>query len=132
MGAAGAPPARTAAVPPRGPAPVIVPPVLDGIFHVLRTGCQWQAAPPEFGSGNSPHRYFQRWQKRGVFRSLWRNARHKYDALVGMDWDWQSLDGTMTKAPLGGKKDGQEPDRPGQDRDQAVDPDGRPGGAVGG
>ena len=34
--------------------------VLDGIFYVLRTGCQWKAVPPEFGSGSSPHRYFQR------------------------------------------------------------------------
>jgi transposase len=27
--------------------------VLDGIFYVLRTGCQWKALPPEFGSGSS-------------------------------------------------------------------------------
>ncbi len=44
--------------------------VLDGIFYVLRTGCQWKAVPPEFGSGSSLHRYFQRWVKRGVFKDL--------------------------------------------------------------
>jgi len=33
--------------------------VLDGIFYVLRTGCQLKAVPPEFGSGISLHRYFQ-------------------------------------------------------------------------
>ena len=33
--------------------------VIDGIFYVLRTGCQWKAAPREFGSGSSLHRYFQ-------------------------------------------------------------------------
>ena len=44
--------------------------VLDGIFYVLRTGCQWKAAPPEFGSGSSLHRYFQRWTRRGVFKNL--------------------------------------------------------------
>ena len=44
--------------------------VLDGIFYVLRTGCQWKAAPPEFGSGSSLHRYFQAWVKRGVFEDL--------------------------------------------------------------
>ena len=43
--------------------------VLDGIFYVLRTGCQWKAAPKAFGSGSSLHRYFQRWRKRGVFDS---------------------------------------------------------------
>jgi len=44
--------------------------VMDGIFFVLRTGCQWKAVPKGFGSGSSLHRYFQRWQKRGVFRDL--------------------------------------------------------------
>jgi transposase len=44
--------------------------VLDGLFYVLRTGCQWKAAPKEFGSGSSLHRYFQKWVKRGVFRHL--------------------------------------------------------------
>ena len=32
--------------------------VIDGIFYVLRTGCQWKALPPEFESGCSAHRYF--------------------------------------------------------------------------
>ena len=44
--------------------------VMDGIFYVLRTGCQWKAVPKGFGSGSSLHRYFQRWLKRGVFRDL--------------------------------------------------------------
>jgi transposase len=44
--------------------------VFDGIFYVLRTGCQWKAVPPEFGSGSSLHRYFQRWVRRGLFRRL--------------------------------------------------------------
>lgn len=44
--------------------------VLGGIFYVLRTGCQWKAAPAEFGSGSSLHRYFQDWVRRGVFKML--------------------------------------------------------------
>ena len=44
--------------------------VLDCIFYVLRTGCQWKAVPPEFGSGSSLHRYFQCLVKRGVFKKL--------------------------------------------------------------
>ena len=46
--------------------------LLAGIFYVLRTGCQWNAAPQEFGSGKTLHRYFQRWTRRGVFKKLWR------------------------------------------------------------
>jgi transposase len=44
--------------------------VADGIFYVLRTGCQWKAAPREFGSGSSLHRYFQNWVRRGIFKKL--------------------------------------------------------------
>ena len=42
----------------------------DGIFYVLRTGCQWKAAPREFGSGSTLHKRFQEWVRRGVFRRL--------------------------------------------------------------
>jgi putative transposase len=44
--------------------------VMDGIFYVLRTGCQWKAVPKGFGSGSSLHRYFQKWVKRGLFQDL--------------------------------------------------------------
>jgi len=78
--------------------------VLDGILYVLRTGCQWKAAPAEFGSASTLHRYFQEWTDRGVFSGLWKEALREYDELEGIDWGWQSLDGAMTKAPLGGEK----------------------------
>ena len=92
----------------------------DGIFYVLRTGCQWKAAPREFGSGSSLHRYFQAWTKRGVFRQLWKWSLLEYDDLKGIQWDWQSMDGAMTKSPLGGEKNREKPDRPGQAGRQAL------------
>ena len=99
--------------------------VADGIFYVLRTGCQWKAAPREFGSGSALHAYYQEWNGRGVFRRLWRRALQKYDALKGIQWEWQSIDGAMTKSPLGGEKNGQEPHRPRQSRCQAFAADRR-------
>jgi transposase len=93
--------------------------VLDGILYVLRTGCQWKAAPSEFGSPSTLHRYFQEWTKKGVFFRLWKEALREYDALEGIDWGWQSLDGAMTKAPLGGEKNRPQPDGPRQVRHQA-------------
>lgn len=91
----------------------------DGIFYVLRTGCQWKAVPREFGSGSTLHRRFQQWVRRGVFRKLWQAGLMEYDALKGIQWEWQSLDGAMTKAPLGGEKMREKPDRSGQERYQA-------------
>ena len=45
--------------------------VMAGIFYVLRTGCQWNAAPTEYGSGKTLYRYFQHWQRARVFKRLW-------------------------------------------------------------
>lgn len=92
--------------------------VLDGIFYVLRTGCQWKALPPEFGSGSSAHRYFQLLVRRNVFRELWMVALEEFDDFQGLDWQWQSMDGAMTKAPLGGEKNRGKSDRSGQARNQ--------------
>ena len=105
--------------------------VMDGIFYVLRTGCQWKAAPREFGSGSSLHRYFQEFARRGVFRKLWKYMLRRYDELHGIQWKWQSLDGSMTKAPLGGEKNRQKPNRSWQTGREAVGVDRRPWRAVG-
>jgi transposase len=78
--------------------------ISDGILYVLRTGCQWNAAPKEFGSSSTLHRSFREWTDQGVFFRLWKEALREYDELEGIDWGWQSLDGSMTKAPLGGGK----------------------------
>jgi transposase len=78
--------------------------VLDGILYVLRTGCQWKAAPAEFGAPSTLHNYFQEWTDKKVFFRLWKEALREYDALEGIEWGWQSVDGAMTKAPLGGEK----------------------------
>lgn len=90
--------------------------VVCGILYVLRTGCQWKAMPREFGSGSAIHDYFQQWVQLDVFQRLWRVALEEYDDLQGIDWQWQSLDGAMTKSPLGGEKNWEKPDRSGQTR----------------
>lgn len=95
-------------------------PIADGIFYILRTGCQWKAAPSEFGTGSTLHRYFQLWEKRGVFQKLWKLALDEYEELRGLEWTWQSLDSALTKAPLGGEKDGPESHGSREKRDKAL------------
>lgn len=85
--------------------------VMNGIFYVLRTGCQWKAVPSYYGSGSTVHRYFQEWTQRGVFGTLWKRMLRRYDARRGIAWRWQSLDGAQTKAPLGGEKNREKPHR---------------------
>ena len=105
--------------------------VADGIFYVLRTGCQWKAAPREYGSGSTLHSYFQEWTELGIFRKLWKKALLEYDGLKGIQWQWQSMDGAMTKSPLGGEKNRDNPDRSRQTRCQTIGIDRRTRRAVG-
>jgi transposase len=103
---------------------------LDAIFYVLRTGCPWKALDATvFCPGSTAHDRFQLWVKAGVFLKFWEAGLLEYDFFEGIDWRWLSMDGCMTKAPLGGEKDRQEPHRPGQERRQAQPAGGRPGRA---
>ena len=83
--------------------------VADAIFYRLRTGCQWNAIPPELAPGSTAHDYFQQWAELGIFDQLWSLAVEIYDELIGLDREWQSVDGAMTKAPLGGEDTGKNP-----------------------
>ena len=78
----------------------------DAIFYVLRTGCQWAALN---GTGlcakSTAYDRFRAWVAAGVFLKLWQVGVERFDELKGIDWAWLSMDGAMTKAPLGGKKD---------------------------
>ncbi|GER80503.1 transposase, IS5 family [Candidatus Denitrolinea symbiosum] len=79
-------------------------------MYILRTGCQWNALPQEYGvSGKTAHRYFQRWVRAGVFKRMWQAGLQEYDELKGLLWKWQAADGAITKAPLGGEKTGKNP-----------------------
>lgn len=77
----------------------------DAIFYVLRTGCQWRALnQTTLCAKSTAHNRFQAWAGAGVFLRLWQTGVERFDELRGMDWDGLSLDGAMTKAPLGGEK----------------------------
>jgi transposase len=106
--------------------------VVGGILYVLATGCQWKAMPEQFGSGSAIHAYFQEWVDAGVFEELWQLALAEYDELKGIDWQWQSMDGAMTKSPLGGEKNRQKPDGSRQVGCQAIGTGGRSWCAPGG
>jgi transposase len=82
----------------------------DAIFYVLRTGCQWQALDQtELCPHSTAHDRFQEWVRAGVFLRLWQAGVAQFDELRGIDWTWLSMDGAMTKAPLGGEQTGPNP-----------------------
>ena len=82
----------------------------NGIFYVLRTGCQWKALDKTgLGSGSTAHLRFQEWVDAGVFLRFWEAGLEQYDEVKGIDWNWLSMDGATTKAPLGGEKNRPQP-----------------------
>lgn len=77
----------------------------DAIFYGLRTGGQWAALnQTEWCAKSTAHDRFQAWVAAAVFLNLWKAGVAQFDELQGLDWNWLSMDGAMTKAPLGGKK----------------------------
>jgi len=93
--------------------------VFEAIVYVLRTGCQWKALPAEFGSASSVHQYFLQWKRQGVFVKMWRKGLAEYNEMEGIAWAWQSIDGSMVKAPLALEAVGPNPTDRGKKRDEA-------------
>ncbi len=83
--------------------------VIEGIFYVLRTGCQWKALPKEYGASSSVHTYFREWNAAGFFKKIWQMGLERYDEVNGIDWNWLSLDASMVKAPLAEEAVGKNP-----------------------
>lgn len=44
--------------------------ILNGIFYILRTGCQWRMLPTEFPDWEAVYASFRRWAKKGLWKKL--------------------------------------------------------------
>jgi transposase len=85
--------------------------VLNGIWYVLWTGCQWKAIEREwFGVSSSViHERFQTWGSQGVFEKILAAMLRYYGRARHIQWVWQSVDSRACPAPLGGKDTGKNP-----------------------
>lgn len=50
----------------------------------MRTGCQWNVLPIEFGDDSSVHRTFVRWIKKGVLERVWARLIESCEELGGV------------------------------------------------
>jgi transposase len=83
---------------------------MEAILFVLMTGCQWKALDKTNLCKHSvAHKRFQEWRDAGVFEEFWRRGLLMYDEKKGIGWRWLSIDGAMTKSPLGGELTGANP-----------------------
>ncbi len=76
---------------------------------LVRTGIPWNAMPRELGASSTGSDRFRLWERQGVFTRLWQAGLQEYDELAGLEWQWQSLDGTQIKSPFGGEATGLPP-----------------------
>jgi len=83
---------------------------MEAVLFVLRTGCQWNSLDATgICSCSSAYRRFREWLAADVFKKFWDQELIKYDELRGIEWSFCSMDGAITKAPLGGELTGPNP-----------------------
>lgn len=85
--------------------------VVNGIWYVLWTGCQWKAIHRNwFGVSSSVlHERFQTWQRQGVWTKVFKALVRFYGRKRNIQWNWQSIDSKSCAAPLGGGDTGRNP-----------------------
>jgi len=85
--------------------------VINGIWYVLWTGCQWKAVHKDwFGvCSTTLHQRFQEWQQNGVFEALMREFVGFYARRRNIQWKWQAIDSKSCPSPLGGEYPGKSP-----------------------
>jgi len=85
--------------------------VLNGIWYVLWTGCQWKAVQRTwFGASRSVlHERFQTWQEQGIWDKVFQALVKFYRRAQQIQWRWQAIDSRACAAPLGGSATGKNP-----------------------
>jgi putative transposase len=75
--------------------------VVDAIFYILRTGCQWRYLPKDFPPRSTVWRYFDQWRRDGtldaihdLLRRKVRTAEKAYSPRTTASVDSQSVDTT--------------------------------------
>ena len=62
--------------------------LLDGMLHVLWTGCPWRALPRAIcGPWQTVYARFVEWKRAGIFEQLWARCRHLDDEKQGIAWE---------------------------------------------
>ena len=51
--------------------------VLNAIFYLLKTGCQWRMPPGEYPPWGAVYYYFRTWKRQGVRHTMHKSLYHK-------------------------------------------------------
>lgn len=81
----------------------------EALLYLLRISAHWSELPREYPPKSTVHDALKRWSRFDVLEPLWAETLLEFDDLKGLEWEWLSADGVMTKAPLGGEATGKNP-----------------------
>ncbi len=57
--------------------------ILDGIFQVLRSGCQWRLLPRDYGPWSTVYAYLRAWRLDGTWELVHTTLRERLRQQVG-------------------------------------------------
>ena len=61
--------------------------ILNAIFYVQRTGCQWEMLPHDLPAHETVYSYFKKWQRQDIWRTLHDTLRHQLRQQMGREDD---------------------------------------------
>lgn len=61
--------------------------LLNAIFYVAKTGCQWRFLPKEYPPWQTVYTYFRKWLNADVFERMNHRLRKQLRRLLGKDED---------------------------------------------
>jgi transposase len=59
--------------------------IMNAIFYVLRSGCQWRMLPHDFPPWETVYDYFRRWRDGGVWEEINQSLREKVRQRAGRE-----------------------------------------------
>lgn len=59
--------------------------VLNGIFYLLKTGCQWRMLPKDFPNWKTVNDYYSKWRKDGTWQHLNDALREQVRTAAGRE-----------------------------------------------
>ena len=59
--------------------------ILDAIFYLIKTGCQWRMLPNNFAPWNTVYFYYSKWKNEGVFEELLECVRNMVRKKAGRE-----------------------------------------------
>jgi transposase len=75
--------------------------VLNSILWILRTGAQWSDLPDRYPPKSTCHRYFQQWNKSGVFAKILTALARDLKERGSIDISEGFIDGSFAPAKKG-------------------------------